>query len=274
MYGKETMKYKILALDMDGTVLDSNNQISERTLAAIRQAQKLGVIVIVATGRPWQSFQKYQRTLQISHPIITYNGGMVISADGREVLHHQKLSATSVLEIIKLGKMYNISQCMWANGRLYIIGETETLQHYAAEAGVAFEKAKDIECLAKSGVTKVLWYDIGERIAKCQNELVEKLQAKDVSYFTSLQQYLEFVDIGVSKGIALSTIATQFGVEAHEVMAIGDGMNDISMLNYAGLGIVMKNASDAVKEYADYVTKTNDEHGVAIAIEHFIASSE
>ena len=141
-----------------------------------------------------------------------------------------------------------------------------------AERGTIFTLLDDPETIAKQGISKILWSDEPERTAKVQAELPRKLHAEDVTYFTSGPRYLEFVDEKVSKGAALVRLAVQFGTESDAIIAIGDGMNDRTMLEYAGLGIAMGNAPDKLKAVADFITGTNEEDGVAQAIERFIVS--
>ena len=265
------MKYKLLALDMDGTVLNAKKQISERTLAAIRQAMGLGVIVTVATGRSWTGLVQYREVLQLPHPIILYNGAMMVSPDGSEIYFRQNLVSEAALEIMRHGQAYGVTQIIWAGERLYSFAETERLRRYAAVVGGTFTLIEDAETLAEAGVTKILWSDDAAQIVRYQEELPRILKA-DVNDSTSSPEFLEFVDPGASKGAALEELARQFGVEPAEVIAVGDAMNDMTMLQYAGLGVAMGNGVEELREIADYITRTNDEDGVAHVIERFIVS--
>ena len=267
------MKYKILALDMDGTLLNSNRQISEKTLAAIRQAREFGVIVTIATGRSWTGFCRYKDVLELRHPVILYNGGVISSPDGEERYFQQNLESEAASKIMHLGQTYGVTQIIWAGESLYSFAETERLRRYAAVAGCDFTILADGEALARQGITKVLWSGEAEEIAGYQ-EVLPKILKADVNLSTSNPWFLEFVDGRVSKGVALSKFAAQFGAKPGEVIAIGDGMNDLTMLQYAGLGVAMENAPDALKEHADFITRTNDEDGVAHVIERFIVSEE
>lgn len=268
------MNYKILALDMDGTLLNAKRQISEKTLAAIRQATECGVIVTVATGRSWTGFKQYAAVLELQNPVILYNGGMIVSPDGSDVYFQQNLEPDAAQEIMRHGQSYGVTQIIWAGERLYSFADTERLRRYAAVAGCDFTILTDEgEALAKQGITKVLWTAEAEQIMQYQ-EVLPKILKADVNDSTSSPWFLEFVDNRVSKGAALSKFAAHFEVEPAQVIAVGDAMNDRTMLQYAGLGVAMENAPDALKEHADFITRTNDADGVAHVIERFIVSGE
>jgi len=267
------MKYKLLALDMDGTVLNNKKEISEKTMAAIRRAMELGVIVTIATGRSWQSLEPYQALLALlPHPLIVFNGGMVLSPDGEEVFYQQNLSPEAALEVIGVGQTYGVTQYIWSNGTLHADGVMERIKRDTGEVGVGHLMLEDAEALAREGISKVLWSAEVDQIGAYQRALPAVLQARDMHYFTSGAQYLEFVDHRVSKGAALARFAAHFGIKPEEVIAVGDGMNDVTMLEYAGLGVAMGNAPEALKQVADFVTLTNEEDGVAHVIEQFIVS--
>ena len=115
-----------MALDMDGTVLNEELEISEKNQAAINQAVELGMIVVIATGRAYHSLRQYQEILQLTHPFITYNGGVVISPNGEEIFYQQNVPEEAALEIIRCGQAFDVSQCVWSNDKplYYQINQT------------------------------------------------------------------------------------------------------------------------------------------------------
>jgi len=267
------MKYKLLALDMDGTVLTEGKKINEKTLAAIRQAMELGVIVTIATGRSWQALEQYPELLElIECPIIVYNGGMVISTDGKDILFQQCLSAEAALEVVGYGREYGAIQYLWSDEKLYVDGTLAQIGRYIEEVGTKYTMLEDPEPLAKHGITKVLWSGEPHEIAAYQEKLRGVIQAKDMHFFTSSPWYLEFMDHRTSKGTTLARFAEHFEIKAEEIIAVGDGMNDVTMVEYAGLGIAMANGAEPLKAVADFITGTNEEDGVAQVIERFIVS--
>ena len=267
------MKYKLLALDMDGTVLNEQKKISKKTIQAMRQAMELGVIVTIATGRSWQAMEQYPELLElIKCPMIVYNGGMIISPDGKDILFQQCLSAEAALEVIGHGRAFGAIQYVWSNEVLYVDGTLAQIGRYISEVGTEYTMLADPVPLAKHGITKVLWSGEPDQIVNYQERLSGVIEAKDMHYFTSSPWYLEFVDHRISKGATLARLAEHFEIKPEEIIAVGDGMNDVTMLQYAGLGIAMENGEEELKQVADFITGTNKEDGVAQVIERFIVS--
>ena len=263
------MQYKLIALDMDGTVLDSNKQISKRTASAIKKAIEYGVHVVLSTGRSIVGLRQYNEALKLKSPVISYNGGMVLNPADETVLYQKNLRPEDAQAVMQCGQTFGVSQIVWSNGSLYTFADTPQAREYAEKNKTEFTIIEDAVALSKQGITKVLWSDDPEQIARYQKELPHLLDG-EMSYFTSCLHYLEFTDKEVSKGNALAFLSEHLQIAPAEMIAVGDGMNDESMLRYVGLGVAMENAVDAVKGFADMITSTNDEDGVAQVIEKFI----
>ena len=262
------MDYKFVAVDMDGTLLDSKGQISERTVLAIRQLVETGVIFTISTGRPIQGVDKYNCLLHLAGPVITYNGAMIVDAKTHRTLFEKGLSAHDARKIYRLGLHYDTTMCIWAGNQLYGNRLDDRIHDYKKLSGVEPKKIESIEELLDIGVTKILWYDNEAAIQTMLSELSEDMFA-EVTYCTSKPTFLEFFNRGVSKSEAMRQIGAIYHISREEMIAIGDGLNDLSMIRYAGLGIAMANAATEVKENAQYITASNDEEGVLRAIEAF-----
>lgn len=262
------MRYKLLALDMDGTLLNSKGELSERTVNAVRQAKENGAVVTISTGRSVPGAIGCARTLGLSSPIITYNGAVIADPVTGKMLFSAELSASDALKVMETGIRKGTTMCIWSKGRLYGLPLNERVLDYRRFAGVEPLPTKDIRFLAENGVTKVLWYDEVEKIGAFWSEM-SKIPFESVSVCTSNPMFLEFFHGTVSKASALEWIAKMHGIRREEVVAVGDGANDLEMLAYAGLGVAMGNASDAVKKQADAVTASHDEGGVADVIERY-----
>lgn len=149
----------------------------------------------------------------------------------------------------------------------------ERAAKYSELSGTPPIKYENIEELIGKGINKILWYDEVERINEFQKELQGKLSST-VNFHTSQPFFLEFVDVNASKAIALEKLGEYYGIKREEMIAIGDGFNDLSMIEYAGLGVAMENAPSEIKEAADFVTLSNEDDGVAYVIEKFILSGQ
>lgn len=262
------MGFKLIAVDMDGTLLNSEGKISEKTVDAIRNLSKTDVIFTISTGRPIHGVQKYNTQLHLMGPIITYNGAMIVNAETQEILFEEGLSREDAETIWKLGEQAGVTMCIWSNNQLYGNRLDKRIHDYKKLSGVEPLLA-DKEQLLNQGITKILWYDEVDRIRRFCRELSPELFSQ-VTFCTSKPVFLEFFSSKVSKAVAMKKIGELYNIQREEMIAIGDGLNDLSMIEYAGLGVAMENAEKAVKDTAQYITASNDEDGVAKVIETFV----
>jgi len=225
-------------------------------------------VFTISTGRPIQGLEKINAELDLDVPFITYNGAMVIMSKTKNVLFEQRLSPKSTKSIIDLGRKLKTSIMVWSLNNLYVEEINEKSEKYTEISGVESILTADFDIAIKNGATKVLWHDEVDVISKYQEEVGPFLD-DSISFYTSRPYFLEFVDKRASKAIAMEKIGECYGIDKSEMIAVGDGFNDISMIEYAGLGVVMGNAPEEVKKVGDYVTLSNDEDGVAYAIEKF-----
>lgn len=264
------MNYKLIAADMDGTLLNDNREITTKTIMAIKDAVASGVIFTISTGRPIQGVDKYNNLLNLKAPIITYNGAMIVTSDTREVLFSKTLLYKDALKILDIGNELGITMCVWAQNKLYCNIHNHLVDDYKKLSDVSPNIIDDYDALAKSGITKILWYDQPDIISNVQIKLKDFLFDK-VTYCTSKPTFLEFFNSEVSKAEAMKIIGTIFNIKREEMIAIGDGYNDLSMIEYAGLGIAMANAPEGVKQKSDYTTESsNNNDGIAEVIEKFV----
>ena len=264
------MKYKLIAADMDGTLLNDNGTITPQTVIAIKNAINRGAIFTISTGRPIQGVDKYKDILNLKTPIITYNGAMIVKSDTREVLFSKTLLYEDAMTILKIGNEMSITMCIWANNQLYCNVHNERVDDYKKLSDVEPKLIDDYSALAKSGITKILWYDQATVITDVQEKLKNVLFEK-VTYCISKPTFLEFFHSEVSKAKAMKTIGKIFKIRREEMIAIGDGYNDLPMIEYAGLGVAMANAPEDVKKQSDYITeRSNNCDGIAEVIKKFI----
>ena len=263
------MKYQLLAADMDGTLLNDNYNISSRTQAAILKWAEAGLYFVPATGRPLCAMESISTLFSEDTPFIVYNGAMGIMHRSKEVLFSITLDPTLVPEIYCLGDERNLPVALWCQERLYANKNCDPIQFYQ-EATNAPAKIIDspskIDELALLGVTKILWMDYPERVLIHQRDMQAHFGDR-VNCHATRPELFEFVAPNASKAVALEKIGVRLGVSREEIVAVGDGYNDLSMLEYAGFSIAMGNAPGDIKKVCDYVTLTNNEDGVAVWIE-------
>lgn len=263
------MKYKMMAVDMDGTLLNDSKEISPRTAQAIRKAVAQGFLFTLCTGRPIQGVERYSQFLGLQAPLITYNGAMIIRSDTKEILYKQELLPEDIHKILEFGRNYNTTMCIWSGNRLYGNVLNNQIHAYKKNTGVEPVLMEDEDALIRQGVTKILWIDTEEKIKKIQEELPGDAFSQ-VTFCTSQTTYLEFFNSQVSKAKAMERLGQLFNIRQEEMIAVGDGLNDLPMIEYAGLGVAMENAQAQVKTRARYITSSNEEDGVGKVLEKFV----
>lgn len=266
------MKYKLVASDMDGTLVNSKSELTERTKQAIIDAVNAGALFVTATGRPFCNIHIVNDLLDKDMPFIVFNGSAAYMGKTGECIFEKYLDSSLAAEAFQLGKEFGYPQIVWAGPQLfcsYICKETEYYRDFSTNP--TMEAVGDIEELRGKveGISKVLWIADPALIKERQPEMAAHFKERLNSY-SSLPHFLEFVSIDASKGSALEVIGQRYGIDRSEMMAIGDAYNDESMLEYAGFSVAMGNAPDDIKAKCGYVTLSNDEDGVAEVIERFI----
>ena len=263
------MEIQLIALDMDDTLLDKSIRISPRTKEAIRQAARVGVTVTIATGRMFCSARPFAEELGIDVPLITYNGALVKRVQSGEVLLHRPLDEAVAARILALFRENGWYIQSYIDDTLYVAEHNDKAQYYEQLAGVTATVLGDRLYTQGGAPTKLL--AMGE---PAELKKVEKLLAatfgSSIYMASSKPNYLEITHPEVNKGKALALLGGLLGIRREAIMAIGDSRNDLDMLEYAGWGVAMGNASDTVKAAADAVTGANDADGVAEAINKYV----
>lgn len=264
-----TSDIRLLAADMDGTVLNDNREISSRTQAAIHSWVAAGRHFVPTTGRPMVAMNKISDLFKEDMPFIVYNGAMAIMHRSKEILFSINLDPALVPEIYQLGTNRNIPVIIWCQEQLYVNKDCEPVRLYEEATNAPFkvlDSPGQLKELADIGITKMLWIDYPDRVLIHQKDMRAHFGDK-LNCHASWPTLFEFVDPSASKAAAMEKLGKKLGVLREEMAAIGDGYNDLSMLRYAGYSIAMGNAPDDIKAECDYVTLNNNEDGVAVWIE-------
>lgn len=243
-------RYKLLALDMDGTLLTEDKRISPENKAAIREAEDKGITVMFSTGRGIQNVQPYMLELKSNAPMVTVNGSEVWRAPD-QLLERHTLKLDDVKRLRELALHYDT----W-----YWAYSVEGI--YNKEKWLSPEEASAMDWLKFGYYTENM-----ESLTAIRRE-IEGWQALELT--NSHPCNLELNPQGVSKASGLEKVCGLLDITMREVVAMGDSLNDVTMLRAAGLGVAMGNAQDEVKEIADLVTVTNEEHGVARIIREYL----
>lgn len=265
-------KYKLLAVDLDDTLLDSRLKVPEGSRRAVEQARRAGVRVTLATGRMFCSALPYARELGVEDYLMTYQGALVKHSVTGDVLFHRPVPLDLALEVIQLVNRYGYHINVYLDDTPYIARRTKEGDLYAAISRIPMEEVGDLTAFLRErdqDPTKIVVVTREELIDNLLAE-VQPLFGETLHITKSKPHFLEFSHLLGNKGDALAAVARYYGVAQEEIIAVGDGYNDLEMLDYAGLGVVVGNARPEIKERADFVCRSNDECGVAEVVEKFI----
>ena len=252
------MKYKMLVLDVDGTLLNDEKEISKRTLNTLLKVQQMGVRIMLASGRPTYGLLPLAKKLELgtyNGYILSYNGGQVINASNGEVVFERRINPEHITYLEKKAEKNGFSILTY-NGDTVVTNGMKVEHQEFFSAAIDYPPCK---CMLVS--------DDEEALVGLENHWKRRLNGV-LDVFRSEPYFLEVVGSRVDKANTLGVIMEMEGIKTDEIVVFGDGVADVTMLQLADLGIAMGNAPDSVKRCADYVTLSNNEDGVAVAVEN------
>lgn len=269
---------KMAGFDLDGTLLTDRKELTSRTRKALEKAIQKGVIVLVATGRPWMGVPEELQNLQGIRYALTSNGARVIDTGRNKVLFEHLLEPGPAKKALEICGKYDTLQEIYFDGQGYAQAEkmkyveryhrNPSMWEYTRKTRIPVEDLYSLLEQENRGLDKVqaLFAYMDERRRAWEELSMEE----DLELVGSLGYNIEINARGVNKGTALVELGRMLGIKREEIMACGDGDNDTAMLREVGFGVAMGNAEEEIKQAADYVTLTNEDEGVAYAIEKFI----
>ncbi|MBP3888650.1 MAG: sugar-phosphatase [Cellulosilyticum sp.] len=267
--------YRLVAVDMDGTLLREDKTISNRTKNAIAKASEKGVKVVLASGRPIAGLERYLEELNLLSEddyVMSFNGSVLQNVKTREIV------SKNILKGSDLKRLYELSRTIGVNIHAFTKAGciTPVMNEYTELEGringievheMDFDRIEEDE-----DVIKVMFIDPPEVLDAAMVHIPETFY-NDYTVVKSAPFFLEFLNKKSSKGTGVKALGEYLGIRQEEIICIGDAENDLAMIEYAGLGVAMGNAFEEVKAAADYVTFDNNDDGVAHVIEKFIGIS-
>ena len=264
--------FRAIALDLDGTLTNHDKVVTPRTRQALLKAQELGTVIILASGRPTYGIVPVAECLELEKRggyILSYNGGNIVNAKTGEKLFSQFLPDAVIPILYKYAKEKNHALLGYAGNE--IITEMPDDPYVKEESRINKMNIRKVDNLLETlepHPTKLLMTGDPTDMLKAEEELVEILGEK-MDIFRSAPFFLELVPKGIDKAQSLLRLLAKINLTPADLIAFGDGYNDLSMLKLAGVGVAMANAAPEVRADADYVTLSNEEDGVAAALLHF-----
>lgn len=267
------MKYKLLVLDLDGTLTNKKKEVTEHTRRTLIEAQERGVKIVLASGRPTYGVAPLAEILELQKYegyILSYNGGEIIDWKTGEMMYENVLDP-DILPYLYKCVTDNHFAIVTYDGK-YVLTEYPEDEYVLKEAILNVMTPKKVDHfleVIKFPIAKCLIVGEPTRLAVLEKEMYEHLKDR-MGVFRSEPYFLELVPKGIDKAQSLAVLLKEIGMTKEEMIAVGDGFNDLSMIQYAGLGVAMANAQEIVRQNADYITLSNEEDGVAAVVEKFI----
>ena len=264
--------YRAIALDLDGTLTNHEKVVTPKTREALLQAASQGAVIILASGRPTYGIEPVAECLELQKRggyILSYNGGNIVNAQTGEKLFTQFLPDEVIPVLYKYAREKNHALLGYAGNE--IITEMPDDQYVKEESRINKMNIRKVENLLDAlepHPTKLLMTGDPSDMLKAEQELLDMVGDK-MDIFRSAPFFLELVPKGIDKAQSLRRLLAKINLTPADMIAFGDGYNDLSMLKLAGMGVAMANAAPEVRADADYITLSNEEDGVAAALEHF-----
>lgn len=266
------LPYRIIALDLDGTLTNHDKVVTPKTREALLRAQDESVIIVLASGRPTYGIEPVANCLEMEQRggyILSYNGGKIVDWKTKQELFSQHLPNGVQPIIYRYAQEKEYALLGYSGNE--IITEMPDDPYVKEESRINKMNIRQVDNLLnhlEANPTKLLMTGDPKDMARAEEELADLL-ADRMDVFRSAPFFVELVPKGIDKAQSLSRLLGNINLTPADMVAFGDGYNDLSMLRLAGMGVAMANAAPEVRAEADYITLSNEEDGVAAALEHF-----
>ena len=269
------MDYKLIATDMDGTLLDEEHGITRENVEAIVKVQReKGVKFVLASGRPSYAMLEYAKELQMDKYegyVLAFNGGELIDMKTNEVIFHEGMEKKDIENVYNASKKINIPMILYAGDTVYGSEESEEVLYEADQCKMKFQKFDSLKDLEKIGInmtTKCMIVGNPKEVLKAQ-EYMNKVHGNDYFIAISKPIFLEIANKNVDKGKTLKKLGEIENIKPEEMIAVGDSANDKPLLKLVGMPVAVENAIPEIKSISKFISTSNVEHGLKTVIEKF-----
>jgi len=263
--------YRLAAIDLDGTLLGPDKLVGEQNAAAVHRLSENGAQVIIASGRRHQNSIRFQRQLHLSGPIIACQGGLIRDGESGNVIEAHFLPQTVAQDIVGEAEKNGIQDIYYHLDHLYVPERNDHwIDLYESRVGERAETLPSLSQLDGRRALKIVWYGDPTVLKKIRPEIAAKYREK-VDVLSTESENLEFMPRGINKAAALEKVAREFGVPREQVLAFGDGENDVQMLEWAGMGVAMSHGNKAAIAAAKMVSPPSPpENAFARSVEELL----
>ena len=265
------MAYKMLVLDLDDTLLTDDYRISERNKARLMEAQEQGVFVVLASGRPTQAMMQYAEELKLAKYgsyIISYNGAIITDIKNNMVIFEQTLSKDEIHELHDYSKENDLHILTYKDNNIVSDTESEFIDVEKKLTGMPINKVSCFKSEMNQSAVKCILLDDPIRLKGFEPKLKDAKQHLSVAI--SKPFFLEVMPKGIDKAASIRRLASKLNIEQEEIIAVGNAGNDLTMVEYAGLGVWVDNVTPELRDRADAIVASNNDDGVAEVVEKYI----
>jgi Cof subfamily protein (haloacid dehalogenase superfamily) len=255
-----------VAIDLDGTLLNSHHKVSPKNIEVLRKLEKKGIKIIISTGRAYEAMVPYYKEIDLHGEMICYNGSAIYDKD-HNLLWKNLIDHNTGLELVKIGEKFNTYHHGFI-GNKWVLPEMSDIAKIYKERTALTETIVDFHQLEDLAFTKLMYIGENDILQDIYNVLDDKFGNQLYKAFSN-PGFLEIMHRDSSKANALSFLLEKYGLTTENLMAFGDGYNDFEMLSMAGIGVIMENAPDELKKQFSHRAKSNDQNGVGQFLETY-----
>jgi len=263
--------FKLVALDVDGTLLNSHHELTPAVAQAIREAQALGIHIVLATGKQYSAIMPLIEQLELTAPQITSHGALVTDPVQNVMLHQQCIPLEPGRKAIALGAELGVTMVIAGHGKTFAAAHNADIDYMLTYGDPVPQILSDLTLALEPAPTHLmaLAYKRDALYAEAYQRFKTELDGQ-LSVSLSSPYYVEFLHPQASKGLALAAVCGQLDIDREYVLAVGDSFNDLSMFEFAGMAVAMDNAHSDVKKHANIVAPSNNDDGVAHMLRQFV----
>jgi Cof subfamily protein (haloacid dehalogenase superfamily) len=263
------MKYKMLVLDMDDTLLNDDHTISNENKVMLSKARELGVHIVLASGRPTPAMTAYAKELQLDNSyMISYNGAVITDLKEDKVIFEQTLTQGQIHELYDYSLKSKTHIITYVNGKIVSETDSEYIEIEKNITGLVHNKVVSFKEEVQSSAVKCILLEEPGYLKEVEKDL--KAAMPHLSVSMSKPFFLEVAQNGIDKGASIKFLAEKLDIHQSEIIAVGNAGNDLTMIEYAGLGVWVDNVDPELRDKGDFIVASNNNHGVAEVVRRFI----
>lgn len=259
----------MLVLDMDDTLLTDDHKISEENKEMLFKAQELGVYVVLASGRPTPAMTAYAKELKLDDSyMISYNGAVITDLKEDKIIFEQTLSQQQIHELYDYSLKSKTHIITYVDGKIVSETDSEYIEVERTITGLEHDKVPSFKNRVKSSAIKCILLEEPSYLKEVEKDL--KTAMPHLSVCMSKPFFLEVAQNGIDKGASIKFLAEKLNILQSEIIAVGNAGNDLTMIEYAGLGVWVDNVTPELRDKGDVIVASNNDHGVAEVVRRFI----